>query len=198
MDTFAEVLTGLKPDTDSQVVTEVREISAGYAAGELDLETYTQMVSTLYEADCVACGKRWQYEVPTADGAGARNLCHDCFWGLPDDYKVLVQRLQSGEVIEFGYGVLVRELAAAFSGEWDSVAYAEAGQALAVMCAPISQTCEAIVSDGLGGHELCHETTSARMCPACRSAMPEIGAVWRGMIAKAQERLDAANTDDVK
>jgi len=187
-------ITAAPEDTTSEALSLARDVTAALAAGEADLDTYTQVIRGLRDSDCSRCQQvRWEYEVP--NGQGAIRLCHDCFW-TGGDYDAKVLRVESGEVIRYDYGLLMHELIRAFRDRHQSFEYAEAGLALTVMWSPIEQQCKAIES--VPGHPptRCDEKTTERVCPRCGAQLWDAEAAWADLVVRAKERQTTETGDE--
>ena len=188
-------ITAAPEDTTSEALSLARDVTAALAAGEADLDTYTQTLRDLRDGNCSRCQQvRWEYEVPRTEG-GAIRLCHDCFWksGI---FDALVLRVESGEVVQFDYGLLMHELIRAFRDRHQSIEYAEAGLALTVMWSPIEQQCKEIES--VPGHPptRCDEKTTERVCPRCGAQLWDAEAAWADLVVRAKERQTTETGDE--
>ena len=167
-------LLGDLPEIKSEALSLTRDVTVAYAAGEVDIETYSHVLSDLRNVNCSRCEHvLWKYEVPKADGDGAIQLCHKCFWTSSSDHKGLRRRVETGDVLEFGLGAMTRELTHAFKERYDSVEYAQAGLAIVRLCAPIEQACKAILRTPGEAPRYCGKKTTAKVCFDCGSDMPD-------------------------
>jgi len=184
---LADVITGLIPTHESLTAIEVRNVTEAYANGAVDLDTYRTQVGFFKDMMCETCSDRyWQFEVPKADGNGALYLCHSCYWALSNDKDALKQRLRCGEVVEFGPGMLMRELARAMAGRFSSLLYAQGGLMISELYSPMSQTCEHYSPDLYGRLRICGTRTTGSRCPRCSAHMPDPVGVWRELVSRRE------------
>jgi len=194
-DNMQDVIRDLAPADDSEVVTAVRDVTLAYAAGEADLETYQRTLHNLRNENCCYCQQvLWKYEVPKADGEGCLHLCHKCYWTSSRDYDALeVRASRSGDVVEFGMGLMMRELMAAFCDRTLSVEYAQAGLEVMRLCAPILQTCTGVVVTPGWPIECCDRPTTERVCPKCGAVMADLEAEWIAIVDATRAREAKGN-----